>query len=177
MKDHVLEQLEKVTELLQYFNGSTVITQADKTYTATGIGSGFTAGETVVISGAANSASNGTFILQTVASGAVVVYANAIGADETATLTINQEWPGTYREVNKYAALVGSINCSGNATIYIDQSANGVDTDYTSSWSVTGGTALSFEVSVLLPYAKIRIRNNGADQTSMRAYLFGRKIS
>ncbi len=177
MRNLILEQLEKVTESLQYFTGSTVITQADRTYTAATIGSGLSVGDTVVIAGAANTASNGTFVLSSVASGAIVVAGPAIGANETASITINQEWPGTFREIHGFAALVGAINCSGNAIIYIDQSGDGANVDYTSSWAVTGGTALSFTVAVILPYAKIRIRTNAADQTSMRAYLYGRKIS
>lgn len=177
MRNVIVEQLDKVTELLQYFTGSTVITQSDRTYTATGIGSGLSVGETVVIAGAANSASNGTFVLSSVASGAVIVAGPAIGANETATITMNQEWPGTFKETQGFAKLVGTINCSGNAIIYIDQSGNGVDVDYTSSWAVTGGTALAFEVDVVLPFAKIRVRTNAADQTIMRVYLYGRKLS
>ena len=177
MRNVILEQLEKVTELLQYFTGSTVITQADRTYTAATIGAGLTVGDTVVIAGAANSASNGTFVLSSVASGAVIVAGPAIGANETATITVNQEWPGTFKEVQGFAKLVGSINTSGAAIIYIDQSGDGVNIDYTSSWAVTAATALAFEADVVLPWAKIRVRTNAADQTTMRAYLYGRKIS
>jgi hypothetical protein len=182
MRNMILERLCKVTELLQYFNGSTVITQADQTYTASNIGSGLTAGDIMVISGASNSASNGTFTLKTVASGAIVVDDMDIGANETATITMNQEYQSAWYEVRGFAALTGVVNTSGNAQLYVDLSDNGVDVDYssapgTSSGAITGGTAFPFEVTNLMPYARIRIRNNGADQTTMRAYLYGRKIS
>jgi hypothetical protein len=182
MRNIILERLEKITELLQYFNGSTAITQADQTYTASNIGVGLTAGDIVVISGASGSASNGTFTLKSVATGAIIVADNDIGTDETATLTINQEYQGEWHEVRGFAALTGVVNTSGNAQMYVDLSDNGVDVDYSSapgtgSGAITGGTAFPFEVTNLMPYARLRVRNNGADQTTMRAYLYGRKIS
>ena len=179
MRNLIVELLDKSTELLGYFAGTVAIDQSDATYTAATIGDTFAVGDTVVISSAAQTASNGTFILRTVATGVIsVTIPPAIGIDDGAdAIVINQQVTGTFKEVSGFAALVGTINTSGNATIYIDQSANGVDTDYSSSWSVTGGTALSYSVEVILPFAKMRILNNGAAQTTMRAYMFGRKIS
>ena len=178
MRNVVLEQLDKCTELLQYFTSSAVTFAAsDSSLAATNIGTGFTAGDSVVIAASSEAANNTTMTIKTVAAAKLTMY-NAVTDDNAGeTITITQEWPGEYKETHGFAALTGTINCSGNAIIYIDQSGNGVDTDYTSSWAVTGGTALSFEVSVLLPFAKMRIRTNAADQTTMRAYLYGRKIS
>lgn len=176
MKDHLIVKLDSTTELLQYFTGSTVITQADRTYTAANIGSGLTVGETVVIAGAANSASNATFVLSSVASGAIIVAGPAIGADETATITINQEYQGAWKEVEQFAHLLSVINTSGAAYVYVDQSANGVDVDYTTTITVAAATAKADSIETLLPFARLRVRTNAADQTAMRAYLFGRRI-
>ena len=176
MKDYIMTQLAKTTELLQYFTGSTVITQADKTFTAANIGSGLTAGEKIVIAGAGQSASNGTFTLVTVAAGAITVH-EAIGTDETATITINQEYQSAWIDVRKWAKLTGSINSSGNAYVYIDQSADGYNTDYTTTRTITGGTADAWSIETVLPYVRMRVRTNAADQTAMRAYLYGRIIT
>lgn len=176
MKDYIITQLAKTTELLQYFTGSTVITQADKTFTAAGIGSGLTAGEKIVIANAANSASNGTFTLNTVASGAITVF-EAIGADETATITINQEYQSDWLNVQKWAKLTGAINTSGNAYVYIDQSADGYNIDYTTTRTITAATADSWSIETVLPWARLRVRTNAADQTIMRAYLYGRMLT
>ena len=176
MKNQLMTELAKTTELLQYFTGSTVITQADKTFTAANIGSGLTAGEKIVIAGAANSASNGTFTLVTVASGAIVV-AETIGANETATITINQEYQSAWLDVRKWAKLTGAINTSGNAYVYIDQSADGYNTDYTTTRTITASTADAWSIETVLPWARMRVRTNAADQTTMRASLFGRIVT
>lgn len=178
MRNVVLEKLDSCTELLQYFTSTGVTFAAsDSSLSATGIATGWTAGDTVVIAGSSETANNTTMVIKTVATGKLTMFDAVTDDTPGETITITQEWPGTFKETNGFAALTGTINCSGNAIIYIDQSANGVDIDYTSSWAVTAATALSYEVSVLLPYAKMRIRTNAADQTSMRAYMFGRKIS
>jgi hypothetical protein len=176
MKDYIMTQLAKTTELLQYFTGSTVITQADKTFTAANIGTGLTAGEKIVIAGAANSASNGTFTLVTVAAGAISVH-EAIGADETASITINQEYQSDWIDVRKWAKLTGSIYSSGNAYVYIDQSSDGYNTDYTTTRTITAATADAWSIETVLPFARMRVRTNAADQTAMRAYLYGRIIT
>ena len=176
MRDTVLTLLDSMTELLQYFTGSTVITQADKTFTAANIGSGLTVGEKIVIAGAANSASNGTFTLATVASGAITVL-ETIGANETATITINQEYQGSWYDTRNWAKITGSINCSGNAFVYIDQSGNGSNVDYTTTRTITGGVADAWSIETVLPYVRMRVRTNAVDQTTMRAYLYGRIIT
>uniref|UniRef100_A0A6H1Z5P7 Uncharacterized protein n=1 Tax=viral metagenome TaxID=1070528 RepID=A0A6H1Z5P7_9ZZZZ len=178
MRNIIVEQLDKSTELLGYFAGTVAIDQSDRSYTAATIGDTFAVGDTAVITDAVQTLSNGTFILSSVATGAIIVAGPAIGADDASdAIVINQQVPGVYKEVGGFAKLTGTINCSGNAIIYIDQSGDAVYTDYTSSWAVTGGTALAYEVDVLHPFAKMRIQNNGAVQTTMRAYLNGRKVS
>jgi hypothetical protein len=177
-------QLDHVTELLQYFTSSAVtFATADNSIAATGIGSGFTAGDKIVISGAAESGNNATFTIVTVASGKLVVSETVTAESPTATVVINQEYQGNWAKCDQCAKIVGTVNCSGNAVVLVDQSQDKVNVDYTSttdantSYAVTGGTPFAFEVSVVNKNARLRIRNNGADQTAMRAYLNGRTVS
>ena len=177
MKDHILIKLDSTTELLQYFTGSVNTTATTKKYASTGIGSGLAVGEKVVIAGFSNADSNGTKTLATVAANEITVE-EAIGANETGiTATVNQEWQGEWKEVNQFSHLLSVINTSGNAYAYVDQSANGVDTDYTTTITVTAATAKADSIEVLMPYARLRVRTNAADQTTMRAYLFGRRLT
>ena len=177
MKDHILVKLDSTTELLQYFTGSVNTTATTKKYASTGIGSGLTAGEKVVIAGFSDADSNGTKTLATVAANEITVE-EAIGADETGiTATVNQEWQGEWKEVNQFSHLLPTINCSGNAYLYVDFSADGVNTDYTNTGTITAATADMGSIEVGLPYARLRVRTNAADQTTMRAYLFGRRLT
>jgi hypothetical protein len=178
MISQILHELDSTTELLQYFTGTTASTQTTRKYAATGIGTGLTAGDKVVIAGFSNSASNGTFTLQTVAADEITV-CEAIGANETGiTATVTQEYQGAWVLVERWSKLVGVINTSGAAIIYIDQSGDGGNnTDYTSSWAVTAATAFVYSAEIIAKYARLRIRTNAADQTTMRAYLYGRANS
>ena len=183
MISQILHRLDYTTELLQYFNGSTVIDVSAHTFTAANIGSGLTAGDLVYITGTASSTSDGLYTLQTVAAGVLTTVELPAGNDETATITINQQYSGDWQNVERWAKLTGTINTSGNAYVYIDQSGGGADgitktnTDYTTTVTVTGGTAASWSIEVVAKWARMRIRNNGADQTTMRAYSFARHLT
>ena len=177
MKDHILVKLDSTTELLQYFTGSVNTTATTKKYASTGIGSGLTAGEKVVIAGFSNADSNGTKTLATVAANEITVE-EAIGANETGvTATVNQEYQGEWKEVEQFSHLLAIENTSGNAYAYVDQSADGVNTDYTTTITVTAATAKADSIETVLPFARLRVRTNAADQTTMRAYLFGRRLT
>lgn len=177
MQSFIMTQLEKITELLQYFTGSTTTTTATRKYAATGIGSGFAAGDKVVFAGFSNSDSNGTKTLATVAANEVTVE-EAIGTGEAGiSATMNQEYQGDWHDVRKWAVLTTAINCSGNAYLYVDQSQDGDNIDYTTTRTITGGTADRSDISSGMFYARLRVRTNAADQTSMRAYLNGRIIT
>jgi len=181
MISQILHQLDYTGELLQYFNGSTAVDQDKYTFTATGIGTGWTAGDYVSITGASNGATNTVIQLDTVATGMLTAEPITLGADETATLTLNQEYQGAWVNVERWAKLTGLINTSGNCYVYIDQSgatAKPTTTvDYTTTITVTGATAATWSIETLGKWARMRIRNNGADQTIMRAYLYGRAIT
>jgi hypothetical protein len=173
-----LMKMDTITELLQYFNGSTAIVKTAKTFTATGIHTGITAGDRLYITGTSSGTSDGYYTVATVATGVLTMDETPAGSNETATITVNQEYRGGWKSTDDVVKLVGTINTSGTAVLYIDQSGDeGTNTDYTSSWAVTAATALSYSVEVVAPHARIRVRNNGADQTIMRAYLYGRIVT
>ena len=177
MKDYIMTKLDSTTELLQYFTGSTTTTQATRQYAATNIGVGLSVGDKLVVAGFSNVASNGTKTIATVATDAITVE-EAIGAGEAGvTATFNQEYQGVWVDVRKWAKLTGSINTSGAAYVYIDQSADGLNVDYTTTRTITGGTADSWSIETVLPNIRMRIRANAIDQTVMRAYLYGRIIT
>ena len=177
MKEFIMTQLDKVTELLQYFTGSVATTQTTKKYAATNIGVGLAAGDIVVVAGFSNSASNGTKTLVTVATSEITV-SEAIGANEAGvTATFNQEFQGNWHDVRRWAKITGAINCSGNGYVYIDQSGDGITVDYTTTRTIAAATADSWSIEIVLSYARMRIRTDAADQSSMRAYLYGRIIT
>jgi hypothetical protein len=177
MISQILHQLDKTTELLQYFAGSTAIVKTARTFTATGIHTGLTVGDKVVIAGTSSGTSDGTYTVETLSTGVLTTVETPAGSNETATITINQEYQGVWVNIERWAKLTGSINCSGAAYVYIDQSADGSSVDYTTTLTITGGTASAWSIEAELKYARMRIRTNAADQTIMRAYLFGRAIT
>ena len=184
MQSFIMTQLEKITELLQYFTGSTTTTTATRKYAELFKKRGFdwdafkfAAGDKVVFAGFSNSDSNGTKTLATVAANEVTVE-EAIGTGEAGiSATMNQEYQGDWHDVRKWAVLTTAINCSGNAFLYVDQSQDGDNIDYTTTRTITGGTADRSDISSGMFYARLRVRTNAADQTSMRAYLNGRIIT
>jgi hypothetical protein len=176
MISQILHQLDKTTELLQWFNGSTVIVKTAKTFTAANIHVGLTAGDKLYITGTSSGTSDGIYTIATVATGELTMSETPAGSNETATITINQEYQGAWIKVDRWAKLTGLFNCTGgSATVYVDQSGDrGTTVDYSSSFSATTATALAFSVETVATHARLRIRNNGTDQSVLRGYLYGR---
>lgn len=182
MRGQILHKLDYTAELLQYFTSAAVTFEADDdSLSATSIGTGgaFEVGDHIVVSGSSETTNNTTHTVTVSAANKITCGASTITDDTPGeTIVINQEYQGTWFNVEEWAKLTGVINSSGNCTVYVDQSGNGgTNTDYSSSWAVTGGTALAFSVETICKHARLRIRNNGADQTVMRAYLYGRTIT
>lgn len=179
MRSQILHQLDYTGELLQFYTATDVVfAEADDSIASTGIGTAtFSVGDYISVAGSEVEACNATWLVKTVVADKIVIDGVMTADDAGETITINQEYIGAWVNVDEWAKLVGSINCSGDATIYIDQSGDKSNVDYTSSWAVTGGTSLAYSTEVVQKYARMRIRNNGADQSIMRAYMNGRAIS
>jgi len=188
MISQILHKLDTCTELLQYFtSGAVTFAASDDSLAATGIGTGgaFEVGDHIVVSGSSESANNTTHTVTISAANKITCGGSAITDDNAGeTIVINQEYQGSWVNVERWAVITGSINCSGNAYVYIDQSGDDVNsaadvsnTDYTSTVAVTGGTAQPWNIQVIGKWARLRVRNNGADQTTMRAFMYGRAIT
>lgn len=149
----------------------------DNSISATGIGTQFpTAGKKIVVSGAAQSGNNTTFTIESVSSADKIIVTETVTAESAgASVVINEEFQGAWKDISEWDELAGHIDASQNCTIYIDQGADNSNAGYTSSWSVTGGTLKGFSVETISTYGRLRIRNGGTDQTSMTAYMNGKK--
>lgn len=174
----IIDQLDTITELLQYFTGSVVITKTTGGLAATGIGSGWTIGDTLLLSGTSNSNievtityihTDNSYMLTTPVS-------TAFGDDETAgSGKLNQTAYTAWQDIRGYSRIVGSIYASGAADYWIQQSWNASDVDVQSTKAdLSAATPTSFSVEAVAPYARLRILSEDADQTVMRAYLGGR---
>lgn len=179
-----LMQLANTTELLQYFTGSTDTTQTTRKYAASNIGVGLAVGDTIYLSGCSNAASNGAKTIESIASdNSYITVEETIGANETGvTLVLNQEFNSPWYDCQEFSRLVGMISCSGAAILIVEYSGDkGTTTGYVSPSSsgqaITGGTPLGFSYEVIAKWARFRLRTNAADQTSMDAYFYGRKVS
>jgi len=175
----IVNKFYEIDELLQYFAGSTATTATTKKYAATGIGTGFAVGDTVLVAGFSNTASNGVKTIAYIHTDAsYITVSEAIGADESGvSATFNQTYNGAWQDVSGCTVLIGTIRTSGNCSVYTDWSWDrGVTTEFSESAnSITGGTAESMgEIVVIAPYARCRVVNNGADQTVMSIYFGGR---
>jgi hypothetical protein len=178
MKDHIIEKLDSTTELLQYFTGSVTTTQATNKYAATNIGVGLAVGDILYVAGFSNTASNGWKTVTTIAGDNSYIYVSeAIGAGESGvTATFNQEYQGTWQEAEQFSHVCPFIYSSGNAYLYVDQSPNKVNY-YTTTRTITAATADLASIETCLPFVRMRVRTNAADQTTMDAQLFGRRIT
>lgn len=86
-------------------------------------------------------------------------------------------YTGSSAASDKYARLVGSIYTDHASTLYIDQSQDNTNWDYSSSFAITASIGLAFSVEVIAPYARMRVVNTaGAAQSTLRSFVRGRII-
>lgn len=170
--------LDQITELLQYATSSAVTFAAlDDSLAATGIGSGLAAGEIFLVAGSSQSANNVEQTLSTVTDDKITVAGSITDDDAGETIKLNQVVYGNWRDVSSLAKIVGTITSSGNCTVAIQQSQDGVNVDFSTSISVTGGTSKEIDVAIYSKYARMKITNGDADQTTFRAFMNGRTVS
>lgn len=170
--------LEEFKELLQYFTGTDVtFAEADDSLAASGIGTGWSEGDIFLCAASSEAANNVEHTIATVADNKITT-TSAITADDAGeTIKLNQVVYGSWHDVSCFSKVCGSITSSGNCTVVVQQSHNGVDIDHSTSISVTGGTAKEIDQAIYLKYARIKITNADADQTTFRGYMYGKAIS
>ena len=181
MLDQKLYKIDSTTELLQYFASSAVtFAAADNSIAASGIGAGFENGDKIVVTGSAQAANNTTHTIATVAANKITVTSDTsiTGDDAGESITVSQVYIGNFQKVENYAKLVATVYCSGNAKLDIDFSHDGVNADYyPTQVSITGGIGAIETTEVCAKYARLRLTTSAADQTTLRATLYGRTVS
>ena len=85
-------------------------------------------------------------------------------------------WTGTWIEAKHFAKIVGFANFDTNGTLYVDQSSDGYNADY--SWSTaTAGTVVSFSVELIAPFVRLRWINAGAATSTHKAKAYLKVMS
>jgi len=91
-------------------------------------------------------------------------------------LSANAEYVSSVWDMNtaKVGYLEVMVFTDVDGTLYVEQSWDNENWDYSDSWSVTGGTPLAVKVQIVARYVRIRYVNGGTDQSVFR---LGRRIS
>jgi len=170
--------IEEFKELLQYFTGTDVtFAEADDSLAASGIGTGWSEGDIFLCAASSQTANNVEHTIATVSADKLTTLSAIVADTPGETIKLNQVVYGSFHDVSCFSKIVGTITSSGNCTVVVQQSHDGINIDYSSSISVTGGTAKEIDQAIYLRYARIKITNGDADQTTFRAYMYGRAVS
>jgi hypothetical protein len=171
--------LEQTTHALQTFSSSAVtFATADNSIAATDIGTAtFSAGEKITVSGAAQAGNNATFTILTVASGKLVVSETVTAESAGASVVINEEYYGAWKDIRQFSKLTGMVRVSQACTLYVEQSPDGVTADYERVETLTAGTKNGFEFNLVGTWGRFRIKNGGTSQSYLRGTLNGRTIT
>jgi hypothetical protein len=98
--------------------------------------------------------------------------------DSTTTpLQANATYTSQQYNVSGFKRVCGTCFADAAGTLYIDQSSNGTNYDYTSTFNVKASKGLSFSVEITAPYVRIRYTNGNTAQTVFRLFTFKREIS
>ena len=179
METQNIFMLAKTEELLQYFTSDAVtFAQTDSSLSATGIGTGLTAGDIILIAASSEADNNTEKTVATVTANKITVEEAIVDDTPGETIKIKQVVYSGWCNVSAFAKIVGTITSSGDCAAIIQQSMDGVNVDHASSAiSVTGGTSKEIDQAVYCKYARLKITNGEADQTLFRAYMNGRSGS
>jgi hypothetical protein len=173
----MIEVVQSLSHSLKSFSSSAVtFATADNSISATGIGTDTVeAGEKFTISGAGQTGNNRTFTAVTVSANKIVVEETVAAESPGSSVVLNEEYIGSFKDVSHFSDLMGSIAASQNCTGYVDFSNDKENVDYTATVNVTGGTPAKISEGVVAYYARLRVRNGGTSQTSLRANLNGKR--
>jgi len=70
------------------------------------------------------------------------------------------------------ARVTGLIYSDQSGTARIQQSIDGVNWDYTSQFSLTGGSGLAFSIELVAAYVRVEYENGATDQTVFRLAIY-----
>lgn len=182
------ELFAAVTENLQYFTGTFVI---DKDFaaggvakiSATGIGSGWTAGDYAALTGTANS--NISILITAVTDDYILATAHSedgdtveFGADENGSgdEKMNQIYYTDWQDIRGYWEIIGTVYSSGACDVYLQQSWAGTYVDFDGTKvDVSANTPTLVDEDVKCKYGRMKLLAQDADVTTMRAYFGGKE--
>ena len=75
---------------------------------------------------------------------------------------------GTYLDISQYAGAAVSVNADADGTLLVDHSINGVDADFSESFSVSSGSAFFLGVIPFARFVKISYQNGDVAQGKFR---------
>jgi len=175
----MLETLDRCTTLLKHFASSAVtFATADNSIAATGIGTAFpTAGTKLYVSGATNAGNNITFTVSSATANKIIVTETVTAESAGAAVVVEQEYQGAWKQTYHYGHLVGPISASQNCTVFVDFSdSKGTTPDDITTINISGGVTDNFNLIVRSFYSRLRVRNGGTNQTTMKVYMHGQTV-
>jgi len=89
----------------------------------------------------------------------------------TTPLGASETWTGVGSTGALYhKRVMGTCKSDQSGTLYVEQSADSSNWDFISSFTVTGGTGIGFEVTLIAQYCRMRYVNGATPQTYFRLY-------
>jgi hypothetical protein len=173
----MIDIVQGMTTLLKSPSSSAVtFATADNSIAATGIGTAFPAGKKINIAGATNSGNNSTFTVMSATANKVIVSETVTAESPGAAVVINEEYQSAWKDVSDRTDIVGAANASQACIVFVDFSNDGGDnTDYTEIIGVDAGVPQSINLPVITHHCRLRVRNGGTAQTSLRVFLNGKR--
>ena len=139
--------------------------------------SDFAANEYITITGASDSTNNQTTQITTIASNYKSIVVTGTLADEAAgsSIVINEHLYSDWLLSHHHHILAVNYYASQAMTIYIDQSYDASNIDYTTTIPVLAATVMPpWEIDTTSKYFRVRILNGGVDQTDARIFVVGK---
>jgi len=162
------------TELLQYFTAAGQMVQtAPHTLACAGIGVGWAAGDQFVLSG--TTANDGTLTIATIAgdNGSLTVVETIAGHNAEAGV-MNQQVSSGWKRADFYSRLIGAYSLSQNGVLYSDWSPDGVTNLVTLTTAINAGTPAAYAQECVAKWVRLRVKNNGTDQTSVAVHIYAK---
>ncbi len=89
-------------------------------------------------------------------------------------LTNHETYVGQPKSCHAFLKIIGTVYADQPCTLYIEQSQDGSNWDYSVSFALSANSGSMYEVTVAAPYCRLKIVNGPRGQTVLRAYMRGR---
>jgi hypothetical protein len=95
----------------------------------------------------------------------------------TTPLDSEATYTGPWVRGHNVVRYTATVKSDQNGMVYLDQSSDGENADYISSFNLVANTGLGISVEAIAPFTRLRIVNgDGGAQTYLRGYLHGRAL-